>query len=248
MNVLIVGAGYIGSEVACHWTKMHHRITVTTSRSKRLEEISDCSQKYILLDSANEESVFPLISQNEVILVVPPTDSLESYLRLAHTIKQIAINYPSPRYLIYISTTNLYGDHRGLWVNERSELKAQDEKSRLLIELESMFQSLEAANWRVCILRLAEIYDSGREKLPSGFPRGHINMVHRKDVMSALDFVLQHRLTGIFNLADDEHLHAKEPYTSLLQGKNIKKISRVSNIKIKKEGFKFHHLKRVFAE
>ena len=84
-------------------------------------------------------------------------------------------------------------------------------------------------------------------------------MVRKEDVASALDYALRYQLDGIYNLADDEHPTRKELYHEMAQKMNLSDVEwdpslagmhsdskRVSNHKIKAEGFSFLFPSRVF--
>jgi nucleoside-diphosphate-sugar epimerase len=127
---------------------------------------------------------------------------------------------------------------------------------------------LEEIGWRTCILRCAEIYGPGRElskrvkqfgghTLP-GSGSNYTNMIHKADCAAALDYALRHHLEGIYNLSDDEHPTRKELYDTVAHRFKFPHVlwdpthpslhtgnKRVSNHKIKAEGFAFLHPHRV---
>jgi nucleoside-diphosphate-sugar epimerase len=173
-----------------------------------------------------------------------------------------------PRRLIYTSSTSVYGDHHGLWVDETSELKAKSEQAHILIETEKTYLSLKELGWNVCTLRFSEIYGPGRElskrveklqghTLP-GAGDHYTNMIHKKDCAYAIDYALKHKLEGIFNATDDEHQTRRELYDAISLKFRLPKVKwdsnltglhsgnkRVSNHKIKAEGFSLFHPHRV---
>jgi nucleoside-diphosphate-sugar epimerase len=86
----------------------------------------------------------------------------------------------------------------------------------------------------------------------------YTNMIHRDDVAGAIDYSLRHDFDGIYNLSDDDHMLRKELYESVAQKHKLPKVQwdpshpglrsdnkRVSNHKIKGEGFTFHHPHRL---
>jgi nucleoside-diphosphate-sugar epimerase len=264
MKIAILGAGYIGSEVAALWMKKGHHVTVTTRHPERFESLARIAQKCVIFKSNDEKELASLILNNDLILVTIsadlPDEYEETYLQTAHTIRLIALDQAPPRRIIYTSNTSVYGDHRGLWVDESSKLKVKSEQGKLLIEAERIFLSLQDLGWHVCILRLAEIYGPGRElsqrlralqgqTLP-GSGKNFSNMVHRTDVSAAIDYALRHRLVGIYNLADDDHPTREELYDQIAEKLGLPKIlwdtnvagwhggnKRISNHKIKSKGY-----------
>ncbi|MBU6384139.1 MAG: SDR family oxidoreductase [Verrucomicrobia bacterium] len=273
MNIVIIGCGYIGMEAAAIWKKKGLHVTSTTRHPERLDALSKVSQKSVILKEVGDaEELVPLIADNEVIVVTIGADSPDqyesAYLNTAQLIRHLALEMDMPRHLIYTSSTSVYGDHKGQWVDETSELLATSDQGKILIETEQQYLSLEEIGWTPCILRLAEIYGPGRElsRRVKQF-HGHVlpgsgdhytNMVHEKDCASALDYALRHHLEGIYNLSDDEHPTRKELYDAISQKFQLPKVKwdpthtplhtgnkRVSNHKIKAEGFAFQFPHRV---
>jgi nucleoside-diphosphate-sugar epimerase len=231
MNIAIIEAGYVGREIAALWKKKGHQVTVTTRHAERLADLSQVSQKCVLFKGSDAGELASLILNNDVILVTISTDIPdefeETYLQIAHAIRRVGLDRPLPRRLIYTSSTTVYGDHRGLWVDEESKLKLKSENGQILIEAERIFLSLEELGWNVCVLRLAEIYGPWRElshrlrllqgQTLHGSGKNYSNMIHRADVTAAVDYALRHKLTGIYNLADDDHPTRKDLYSQIAE-------------------------------
>ena len=273
MNIAIIGCGYVGMEIAQMWTKKGYHVTATTRSPERLAELSKAAQKSVILRGNDEDEFIPLIANNDAILITIAADAAEhyesAYLHTAQIFRHLALEMDLPRDLIYTSSTSVYGDHHGLWVDETSDLLSKGEQARILIEAEKTYASLEELGWSVCILRLAEIYGPGREiskrirqleghPLP-GSGEKYTNMIHRSDCAGAINYALRHRLEGIYNLADDEHPTRKELYDRVAKKYTLPKVKwdpslaslhsgnkRVSNHKIKAEGFSFRYPHRIF--
>jgi len=271
-NIVIVGCGYIGSETASIWNKKGHHVTATTRSPERLDELSKVAQKSLILKGSDEDELIPLIANNELILVTIAADSLDhyesAYLQTAQLFRHLALEMDIPRHLIYTSSTSVYGDHNGLWVDEESDLLAKGEQGKILIESEKAYLSLQELGWHVCILRLSEIYGPGRElskrvkqlenhTLP-GTGNAFTNMIHKTDCSAAIDYAMRHNLEGIFNLSDDDHPTRQELYHQISEKFRLPKVKwdpthkplhngnkRVSNHKIKAEGFIFRHPHRI---
>jgi nucleoside-diphosphate-sugar epimerase len=271
-HIAIIGCGYVGLCVASLLTKKGHSVTATTRNPNRLEELSQVAQKSLLLKGNHEEEFIPLIAHQEVLIVTIAADSPEfyesAYLHTAQMMRHLALEMNLPRHLIYTSSTSVYGEYNGQWVDENYELLAKGEQARILIETEKTYLSLQELGWHVCILRLAEIYGPGRElskrvenleghSLP-GNGEGFTNMIHRTDCGSAIDYAIKHHLEGVFNLADDDHPTRKELYEQIAQKFDLPPVEwdpsragmhstnkRISNHKIKSEGFVFRHPHRI---
>jgi nucleoside-diphosphate-sugar epimerase len=270
MNVLIIGCGYLGSVLAKLWKERGYHVTATTRSPTRLDSLSRVCQKGVILRGTDVESLAELMPTQDLVLVTIGADDASdyenAYLKTARAIRAVATELP-PKHLIYTSSTAVYGDLHGLWVDETTPPNPKSEQAKILLETEEVYLSLVSNGWKVTLFRLGEIYGPDRElkkrmeKLQGQTLPGsgdlYSNMIHRDDAASAIDYAFRHHLTGIYNLADDEHPTRKALYQELAQ---IYKIAppnwdpelptfhsgnkRVSNHKIKGEGFAFIHSKR----
>lgn len=271
-NIAIIGCGYVGMEVAALWSRKGYHVTATTRHAERLADLSKVAQKTQILKGDDEETLASLILANDVLIVTVAADSIDqyehTYLHTAQLFRSLASEVNLSKGLIYTSSTSVYGDHHGRWVDESGPLLSRSEQSKILMEAEKIYLSLKDFGWHVCILRLAEIYGPGREisrrvqsmqghKVP-GTGEACTNMVHKKDIAAALDYALRYHLVGVYNLADDEHPTRKELYHAMAEKLHLPDVEwdpslagmhsdskRVSNHKIKAEGFSFLHPLRV---
>ncbi len=272
MNIAIIGCGYIGMGIASIWSKRGFHVTATTRSPERLADLAKVAQKSLILKGNNEDEFVPLITANEAFLITISADHREhyesAYLHTAQIFRHLALEMDAPRQLIYTSSTSIYGDHHGLWVDETSDLVAKSQQANILIDAEKTFLSLGELGWDVCILRFAEIYGPTRElskrvkhlegHILPGAGDHYTNMIHKEDCAAAIDYALRHQLEGIFNLADDDHPVRHELYDQIAQKFHYPKVKwdpaltglhsgnkRVSNHKIKTHGFTLRHPHRV---
>jgi nucleoside-diphosphate-sugar epimerase len=119
------------------------------------------------------------------------------------------------RWIGYLSTTGVYGDRAGGWVDETSALRPSGERGRRRVEAEVRWLALGAETGvPVQIFRLAGIYGPGRNQLAAlreGRARrivkpGQVfSRIHVDDVAQVLHASMQKPKAGaIYNVADDE--------------------------------------------
>lgn len=114
----------------------------------------------------------------------------------------------------YLSSTSVYGDHGGDWVDETFDTSPTSKRGSRREKAEDQWLSLyESANVPVHIFRLAGIYGPGRSALDTvraGIARriekpGHIfNRTHVEDIVSVLRASMDVPKPGeIYNVCDD---------------------------------------------
>lgn len=253
LNNCIIGNGYIGQALERFW-KGKHQVTLTTRSKERMND----SVNYFLLDHNFKE-----LLQNQqivVICVAPHSREVEAYeetyLNTAKEISEVLQENTSVEQVIYLSSTSVYGDKQGAIITEEEPLNPLNPQSTLLAQTEEVLLGLKQ---KVCVFRLGEIYGPGREfnkrltaKTPfPGDGSNFINIIHRDQIISAIDFAVEKSLNGIYNLVEDLHITRKQFYDTLCEREQLPKVAwspsakslhggnkRVSNKKLKEAGFK----------
>jgi nucleoside-diphosphate-sugar epimerase len=161
---------------------------------------------------ARSDAVDAVARATHLLCSVPPDASGDPVLaRYADAIATA----PHLRWIGYLSTTGVYGDRNGGWVDEDTEPAPMSDRSRRRLVAEQEWQRF-AARCAIDVFRLAGIYGPGRSSLDdlrAGWARrvikpGHaFGRIHRDDVVAAvLAAMRQDRRTGarILNISDDE--------------------------------------------
>lgn len=156
----------------------------------------------------------PALSQATHLLIsTAPSQGGDPVLSvLAH---QIAARAGALKWVGYLSTTAVYGDHQGGWVDETTPLAPATRRGQLRVEAEAAWQKLEAdSGLPLHIFRLAGIYGPGRgpfAKLSSGTARcivkpGQVfSRIHVDDIAQVLAASISRPDPGaIYNVCDDD--------------------------------------------
>ncbi|CUH38922.1 NAD dependent epimerase/dehydratase family protein [Jannaschia seosinensis] len=115
----------------------------------------------------------------------------------------------------YLSTTGVYGDHEGRWVDEDTPLTPSTQRGRLRVKAEAAWRDLAArTSAPLHIFRLAGIYGPGRgpfAKVRAGTARrivkpGQVfSRIHVDDIAQVLAASIDRPDRGrIYNLCDDD--------------------------------------------
>jgi len=223
---LIIGCGYLGQRVAALWHQAGHTVQALTRSEPRAEEFRRQGWQPILGDLTQPGSL-PRFAEIDTLLLAVGLDrraghsQREVYVRgLANLID--ACDHP-PRRIISVSSTSVYGQEQGEWVDEDSVTEPQAENGQVCLEAERLLHE----RWpHAQIVRSAGIYGPGRliarvEQLRNGAPLAGrpdawLNLIHVDDLATAVLAVVDRAPPGSTWLAvDNRPLTRQEFYLAL---------------------------------
>jgi nucleoside-diphosphate-sugar epimerase len=149
---------------------------------------------------------------------IPPDDDGDPALRLHAAALASAGQNPDLRWTGYLSTTGVYGDHGGGWVNEDTPISPDVSRSQRRVIAERQWQALSPA---AHLFRLAGIYGPGRnaiEQVRRGTARCIIKenqwfcRIHVEDIAAVVEASIAHPAPGrIYNVCDDLPAPPQDP-------------------------------------
>jgi nucleoside-diphosphate-sugar epimerase len=149
-----------------------------------------------------------LAGTTHLLLGIPPDASGDPVLA-AHAAALSRLG--DLRWAGYLSTTGVYGDHGGGWVDEKTPPRPAGERGRRRVAAEAAWRS---STLPLHVFRLAGIYGPGRSPLDAvrqGRARridkpGHVfSRIHVADLVAVLRASMARPLPGaIYNVCDDE--------------------------------------------
>ena len=213
---LIIGCGYLGRRVAAHWRETIREVFALTRSTETATQFSQHGWNPIIGDITKPESIAPFPEVDTVLLSVGFDRRAGYDIQTAFVggIKNTIAKLPSTiSRLIYISSTGVYSQSNGEWVDEESICEPQRPGGVACLEAERFLQQSEFSD-RLVILRLAGIY--GPERIPriasiqKGEPinsprRGYINLIHVDDAVQAVVAASRYEgMPAMFVIGDDE--------------------------------------------
>lgn len=212
-DVLIVGCGDIGRRVAALEQAEGHDVA-GSARSARAEALlRELGILPMRMDLDDPTTLSSLDLRDQVLYYfVPPPASGEGDPRLSALLA--AINPPHyPKKLVYISTSGVYGDCQGAWIDETHPLKPKSERARRRVAAEELLQAWgRATGAPFVILRVPGIYGPGRlpaERLRAGTPvvceteSPYSNRIHADDLAAVCVAAARYGRSGeAYNVSD----------------------------------------------
>lgn len=145
-----------------------------------------------------------------LLISTPPADNGDPTF-LMH--EDDILSIPTLEWVGYLSSTSVYGDRSGEWVDENSEVRPSTKRGSRRARAEAQWLSLAGQGVPVHVFRLAGIYGPGRSALDSvraGIARridkpGHaFSRIHIDDIVQVLMASMAKPNPGaVYNLADD---------------------------------------------
>lgn len=134
---------------------------------------------------------------------------------------------------VYISSTSVYAEDRGGWVDENSPLASEDERTIAMVEAERACRNAGGS-----VLRCAGLY--GGERLPRAEgegPERWVNVIHVDDAARAV--AVAFRSPGqTFNVCEDEPRRRGRPDgVSPVGSRRARRNKRVSNARLRSLGW-----------
>jgi nucleoside-diphosphate-sugar epimerase len=216
-HLVIFGAGYSARLLADRLLARGWRVTATVRGPEKAEALRAAGMAAHVFDRDRPlaDPAAVLDGATHLLSSVPPDKAGDHDAVLDHHGEAIAARAEQLAWAGYLSTTGVYGDRDGGWVDENSELRPTSERSRRRVHAESRWRALHhEAGVPVHVFRLAGIYGPGRgpiESVRKGTARrvhkpGHVfSRIHVEDIARVLEAsIAQPNPGAIYNVCDDE--------------------------------------------
>lgn len=214
MNLFIFGLGFSGRTIAERRLARGDTVTGTVRSHDKAQALSAAGiPARVFGPDGHDNAIDADVAGSEALLIsIPPGTGGDPVL--AAYARQIAAA-PNLRWIGYLSTIGVYGDHGGAWVDEQTPATPTNARSIERAAAEQAWLAFGAANnIAVQIFRLAGIYGPGQSQLVQlarGTARrivkpGQVfNRIHVEDIARAVDASLDRPRPGaIYNVTDNE--------------------------------------------
>ena len=220
-SLVIFGCGYVGTALARIALENGLRVTALTRNAEAAADLRNLGVGQVVeaeLDSSDwHQEIDP--NQHWVVNTVSSAGAgiagyQKSYLEGQRSIVQWA-SKGSVDVFMYTSSSSVYPQSNGAWVNESSGTVGGSDYGNILLAAEQLVSECPAFK-KAYILRLSGIYGPRRHYLLSQLLAGdrvfsgaggqYLNMIHLDDICAAIWFLYQHpnlAESGVYNVTDD---------------------------------------------
>lgn len=207
-TLLSFGHGFSARALTPHLLQDNWRVIGTTRSEEKAEKLRGEGIEALLFPGGD---LGPALNMATHLLIsAGPTETGDPVLSALG--EQIAENASRLEWVGYLSTTGVYGDHKGGWVDETTPLAPSTRRGKWRMEAEAAWQAIPELPLH--IFRLAGIYGPGRGpffKVRQGTARRIIkkdqvfSRIHVEDIAQVVAAsIRQPRPGAIYNLCDDD--------------------------------------------
>ena len=207
-TLLSLGHGYSAQSLAELLLPQGWRITATTRSVEKQSALLETGVEAVVWPGTDLSNALDACSH--VLVSAGPGPDGDPVLKAL--LDQIERAAPRLQWLGYLSTTGVYGDHQGGWVDEETPLAPSTKRGHARVAAEAAWQAIP--HLPLHIFRLAGIYGPGRgpfAKVRAGtakriIKKGQVfSRIHVEDIATALELSMQQPNPGaIYNLCDDD--------------------------------------------
>ena len=181
----------------------------------------------------NRDKIKEVLAYSTHLLITAPPDDKGCFIFKKYSSQILESNIKS---LIYISSTGVYGNHNGDWVDENSVLNAKSHFDKIRVKAEKQWKKFcKKNNLNLNIVRISGIYGPERiisfnkKKLDVIIKKNHyFSRIHILDAARLISkIILENFHNEIWNLADDFPSSRELFLLEVIKIKNIKNFERI---------------------
>ena len=201
MKVAILGCGYVGLALGRTLVGDGHEVVGVRRSTEGTNEIEEAGLTAVRADVTDASELAAVPDVDAVVFAASAGGrGVEAARRvyvdgLRTVVEQFGTRESPPERLMYTSSTGVYGDHDGDWVDETTPLEPVNDKTAALIDAEEAAFEARVYGIDPTVVRFGGIYGPGRHRidryLEGPVTAGWLNLVHREDAAGIVAFLLE---------------------------------------------------------
>ena len=210
--MLIVGCGDVGKRIARRARARGQSVTCLVRRAESAEALLSEGIETRATDLDSHAPAFsPDVDSGQIFYLAPPPATGIDDPRMRRFLA--ALPGDRTRRIVYISTTGVYGDCRGAWVDESFPAQPRVDRARRRLDAEQQLRAWSAASrGDIILLRVAGIYGPGKlpiarlqqqQPMISAAEAPWTNRIHIDDLVTVCEAAMAVGRSGeIYNVSD----------------------------------------------
>ena len=236
MNRLVLGCGYLGLRVARLWKSKGDDVYAVTRSKINAEKFEKEGIIPVIADITESHTVKELPKAETILFSVgmdrKKYDSVHDVY--VNGLKNVLSGIKAPpSQLIYVSSTGVYGNFDGAWIDENSPTNPLRDGGKACLAAEEVLRDCRFAT-KSCVLRFAGIY--GPQRVPTKTliqsqqwkkisSDGYLNLVHVDDGARIIEKVAEKAVVQeTFNVSDGNPPKRKDYYRFIAEQLGLSEI------------------------
>lgn len=222
-SCLIIGCGYLGLRVARLWLAENRTVFAMTRNVDRAQSFREIGLRPIIAEITDANSLENIPAARTILFAVGLDRSqdksiFEVYVEGLRNV--LAAVGDAVQRFIYISSTGVYSQTQGEWIDETSPTESIRDGGQACLQAEQLLRDSALAD-RTVILRLAGIYGPGRVPRRQSIvqrnpirtdPDGYLNLIHVDDAARSVIAAESIDLLPQTILVSDDHPVLRRDY------------------------------------
>ncbi|MEG8099203.1 NAD-dependent epimerase/dehydratase family protein [Candidatus Liberibacter brunswickensis] len=231
MHLMIFGAGYTGQFIADEALKAGIQISGTTRSETNFPILNNKGISSVIFANKQINSVLQkkLYSTTHIVQCIEPENTGDPLIMsMGEDFYKLV---PNLKWIGYLSSTSVYGNREGQWVDENSFIYPISCIATKRFNAEKEWLSIaKKLNVKLAILRLSGIYGEGRNPFIKIKQKTSVRLIKKnqvfnrirvEDIARAVFFFTNHNIGGIFNISDDEPAPSQDVITEAASIMNV---------------------------
>jgi len=221
-KTLVFGCGYLGSRVVNRALAEGHEVWATTRNMAKAQSLRRLGVEPIQADWTDRRTLEDLPDMDQLLVSVSfdPRGQSSRWEAQVGGLRNLIERIPKHTSICYISTTGVYHQTGGQWVDESSPTNPSRIGARVHLVAENLLHRFRPESaWT--ILRLSGIYGPGRiprlADLRAGRPvaspsHGYLNLIHVDDAANAVLASWTRAKERVYLVSDDQPVVRRDFY------------------------------------
>lgn len=212
--MLIIGCGYIGQALARRYLARGDSVTGVVRTPASAEVLQHLGIRPLVLDLDGDWPQTIETQGERIFYLAPPPEEGDQDPRVRRLVKVFGVQ-GQPARLVYMSTTGVYGDCQGDWVDETRPIRPQVPRAKRRADAEQVLGEWSRGSGSdLVILRVAGFYGPGRlplERIRQGLPvvredeSPYSNRIHAEDLVEVCLAAMARGGSGeVYNVSDGQ--------------------------------------------
>lgn len=200
MDIAIIGCGYVGIAAGRLLHGQGHRVVGVRRSDEGLEALKEAGLEAVQADVTDPGSLEAVPGVDALVFTASTGGGGAEAARavfvegLRNVISEFGDRDEPPKRLVYTSSTGVYGNQDGDWVDEETPPVPSTPKTEALLEAEEVTRGATSTGMTPTVVRFGGLYGPGRYRLEryldGPVTDGTLNMLHREDAAGIISFVL----------------------------------------------------------